>query len=192
MDTISCFDKIMQESLMIFSAKLEDYGPSWLVFRQTSLTDQILIKAKRISVIEGLNGDQKISDTVDEEYIGIINYALIALMKIRYREKFEKMDIFNEQISDYSEFYRMRTSIIEQIRELLEKKNHDYGEAWRDMRITSITDQILVKIYRIRTIEQNNGFLQISEDVDSHFSDIINYCVFALIKLQMSYGGSNE
>ena len=184
MNTLNNFDEIMSTSSEIFKIKLSDYGPSWIIFRQSSLTDQMLIKAKRISMLEGLNGKQKISDSREDEYLGIINYALIALMKIRFDDVFEQIDVFNDTSFDFSTFMNQRLIVIKEVKELLEKKNHDYGEAWKDMRITSITDQILVKLYRIRTIEGNDGLLHISENIDSHLSDIINYCIFALIKLK--------
>lgn len=177
------FDFQIEDTKTIFIQKTHDYGPSWVAFRLTSLTDQMMIKAKRIRKLELLKGKALIPEGVESEYRGILNYAVMALLKMQYNEfsepeKFEKSVYSNLEMLEKS-----FSEVAENAKVLMNKKNHDYGEAWREMRITSITDQILVKLYRVKTIENNNGELVVSEGLESHYYDILNYCVFALIKL---------
>ncbi|MDX2172704.1 MAG: DUF1599 domain-containing protein [Bacteroidota bacterium] len=159
----------------IFLKKMKDYGTAWRNLRLTSLTDQIFIKAQRIKSIEE-KGTQKINDDIKGEYIGIINYCLIGLIQI---------DLENDTRIDlpYAEVADLYERNINKTKQLMLDKNHDYGEAWRDMRISSLTDLILMKIFRVKQIEDNKGKTIISEGIDANYMDMINYSVFALIKL---------
>jgi hypothetical protein len=162
----------------VFIAKMKDYGSSWRVLRPSSLTDQIYIKASRIRSIEA-KGQQRISEGIRPEYIGIINYSVIALMQIEL-EPGNEPDLGVEKAEElYNKYIGMAL-------DLMLDKNHDYGEAWRNMRISSITDIILMKLKRIKQIEDNDGKTFVSEGVDSNYFDIINYSVFALIKILFS------
>jgi len=158
----------------IFLKKMNDYGTAWRNLRPKSLTDQIFIKAQRIKSIEE-KGIQKISDAINGEYIGIINYCVIALIQIELYDD-ARIDI------PYKEVEGLYIKYIKQTKQLMEDKNHDYGEAWRDMRMSSITDLILMKVFRVKQIEDNEGKTIISEGVDANYMDMINYSVFALIK----------
>jgi hypothetical protein len=155
--------------------KNTDYGTAWRILRQTSITDQIFIKAKRIKSIEE-KGTQKIDEGVEGEYAGIINYCIIALIQ---------MEVGNNQELEIStdDLAVLFDKKAKQAKNLMEDKNHDYGEAWRDMRVSTYTDLILMKLLRIKQIEDNKGKTLISEGVDANFFDIINYSVFALIRL---------
>jgi len=158
----------------IFLKKMNDYGTAWRNLRPKSLTDQIFIKAQRIKSIEE-KGIQKISDAINGEYVGIINYCVIALIQIELYDD-ARIDI------PYNEVEGLYNKYIKQTKQLMEDKNHDYGEAWRDMRMSSITDLILMKVFRVKQIEDNEGKTSISEGVDANYMDMINYSVFALIK----------
>jgi hypothetical protein len=158
----------------IFLKKMNDYGTAWRNLRPKSLTDQIFIKAQRIKSIEE-KGIQKISDAINGEYVGIINYCVIALIQIELYDD-ARIDI------PYKEVEGLYNKYIKQTKQLMEDKNHDYGEAWRDMRMSSITDLILMKVFRVKQIEDNEGKTIISEGVDANYMDMINYSVFALIK----------
>jgi len=158
----------------IFLKKMNDYGTAWRNLRPKSLTDQIFIKAQRIKSIEE-KGIQKISDAINGEYVGIINYCVIALIQIELYDD-ARIDI------PYKEVEGLYNKYIIQTKQLMEDKNHDYGEAWRDMRMSSITDLILMKVFRVKQIEDNEGKTSISEGVDANYMDMINYSVFALIK----------
>jgi hypothetical protein len=159
----------------IFLKKMKDYGTAWRNLRLTSLTDQIFIKAQRIKSIEE-KGTQKISDDIKGEYIGIINYCLIGLIQIDLQDD-TRIDLPYEEVAV---LYEKNCNTTKQ---LMLDKNHDYGEAWRDMRISSLTDLILMKIFRVKQIEDNKGKTIISEGIDANYMDMINYSVFALIKL---------
>jgi hypothetical protein len=186
-NVIEQYNVLIKQCRGIFEEKMNDYGPTWLVFRWDSLVDQIWIKAKRIRTLEENEDKSLVPEGREEEYMGIINYSIIALVKIYHKDKIpdsseviETADLtfINEEL--ILGFY---DSIAEKIRILLEKKNHDYGDAWKQMSIYSITDQIFVKLLRIKNILKNNHKLKISEDIDAQFSDIINYSIFGLIKL---------
>lgn len=159
----------------IFQKKLKDYGASWRILRATSVTDQILIKAKRIRSLE-----QKQTSLVGEgiipEYIAIVNYGLVGLIQLQLNVA-DQIDIDFEHAMKLYDQYMLET------KELMFKKNHDYDEAWRVMRVTSYTDLILTKIYRTKQIEENEGKTIISEGIDANYMDMINYALFALIKL---------
>ncbi|MFN4147528.1 MAG: DUF1599 domain-containing protein [Runella sp.] len=159
----------------IFSQKNQDYGPSWRILRLPSITDQIFIKAQRIRTIQE-NGYSRVEEGQVPEFIGIINYCVMALIQIELKE--DRSTAYTAaQLTD------MYDTQIEEVIRLLFDKNHDYGEAWRDMRVSSMTDIILMKLLRIKQIEDNEGKTLISEGVKSGYQDIINYAVFCLIKL---------
>lgn len=169
------YDKAVTRCKDIYIAKMKDYGTAWRILRSTSLTDQIQIKANRIRSIEQ-KGEQKVMEGVDSEFIGIINYSLMALIQIELGEN-------DETELDYQKAVGLYDGKISEVKKLMLDKNHDYGEAWRDMRVSSMTDLILMKLLRIKQIEDNHGNTLISEGVDANYQDIINYAVFALIKL---------
>jgi hypothetical protein len=160
----------------LFDKKNKDYGTSWRILRLPSLTEQIFIKAQRIRIIQE-KGAQKILDGIEGEFIGIINYCIIALIQ-KSLEKSDQMEFAGEELSA---FYDLQ---VETTLELLRNKNHDYGEAWRDMRVSSMTDLILMKIFRTKQIENNEGVTLVSEGVEANYQDMLNYAVFCLIKLK--------
>ncbi len=173
-DTVQAYKDIISGCLEIFSKKNKDYGTSWRILRLPSITDQIFIKAQRIRTLQE-NGFSKVDEGEQPEFIGIINYCMMALMLIREKNH---ADIANENLE---ETYLAESN---EVADLLFNKNHDYGEAWRDMRVSSMTDIILMKLLRIKQIEDNDGKTIISEGVKSGYQDIINYSVFCLIKLK--------
>lgn len=174
--TSTQYDEIIGRCRDIFLKKNKDYGTAWRILRQTSITDQIYIKAKRIKSIEE-KGTQKVDEDIDNEYVGIINYCIIALMQMDL-EPNEDTEIAIDRLENLFDDFAKRA------KNLMEDKNHDYGEAWRDMRISTYTDLILMKLLRIKQIEDNKGKTLISEGVDANFFDIINYSIFALIRLK--------
>jgi hypothetical protein len=173
--TAGQYDQAINKCKDIFLKKMQDYGTAWRILRPSSLTDQILIKAQRIRSIEEKK-QQKIGEGVESEFIGIINYAAIALVQLQLPVnapvELEQQDALSRLVAEFNK-----------AKSLMMDKNHDYGEAWRDMRISSMTDLILMKLLRIKQIEDNKGETLISEGVDANYYDIINYAVFALIKL---------
>ncbi|MBL0329326.1 MAG: DUF1599 domain-containing protein [Bacteroidetes bacterium] len=160
----------------IFIKKMKDYGTAWRILRTSSITDQIFIKAQRIRNIED-KGTQKINEDVRFEYIGIINYSIIGLIQLELKND-SRMELPADEVSKLFDKHS------NEARGLMENKNHDYGEAWRDMRVSSLTDLILMKLLRIKQIEDNKGETIISEGIDANFHDMINYAVFALIKIE--------
>jgi hypothetical protein len=169
------YDAIIEQSKDIFLKKTSDYGTAWRVLRTISITDQIYIKAQRIRTIQEKK-TQRIGDDIPAEFMGIINYSVIGLMQLELTEDApEELNV--EQVSD---LYNRQISIA---RELMQAKNHDYGEAWRSMSQESFVDLILMKLYRMRQILTNEGRTLISEGLDANYLDIINYAVFALILL---------
>lgn len=173
--TSTQYDKAIKLCKDIFLKKMKDYGTAWRNLRPTSLTDQIFIKAQRIKSIEN-KGTQKVGDDIKGEYIGIINYCVISLIQLEL-ENDSRVDL------PYDEVEQLYDKYVALTKKLMEDKNHDYGEAWRDMRISSLTDLILMKIFRVKQIEDNKGKTIISEGVDANYMDMLNYSVFALIKL---------
>lgn len=159
----------------IFVKKTKDYGTAWRILRPASLTDQLFIKAKRIRSIEE-KGEQRIEEGVGSEYIGLINYSIMALIQLELDES-AGLELELKEVTALYDQYAQATF------ELMKAKNHDYGEAWRDMRRSSLTDLILMKILRTKQIEDNNGQTLISEGLDANYQDMINYAVFALIKI---------
>tara|TARA_B100001093_G_scaffold476930_2_gene503748 strand:- start:119 stop:673 length:555 start_codon:yes stop_codon:yes gene_type:complete len=173
--TSSQYDKAIEKCRHIFTLKIKDYGTSWRIMRLASLTDQIYIKANRIRTIED-GVVQKVDEGIEPEFIGLVNYCIIALIQL-------ELGISDQLELPLEETIKLYNKHIDQAKELMLAKNNDYGEAWREMRISSYTDLVLMKINRIKQIEGNGGSTLISEGNDSHYTDIINYAVFALIKL---------
>lgn len=173
--TIVEYKEVIHHCKDIFIRKTEDYGTAWRILRLPSITDQIFIKAQRIRSIQE-KGTQKVAEDISSEFVGIINYCIIALIQMSLIEQ-EEMDLSAQQVSG---LYDQETA---NTLNLLEQKNHDYGEAWREMRTSSITDIILMKLLRVKQIEDHNGKTLISEGVDANYRDILNYAVFSLIKL---------
>jgi len=157
----------------LFLKKTRDYGTAWRVLRLPSITDQIFIKAQRIRSIQE-KGVQKVGDPVRDEFVGIINYCVIALIQIHLGGSAES-ELTAEAVLP------MYDAAMDETMHLLDNKNHDYGEAWRDMRVSSITDIILMKLMRVKQIENNDGKTLASEGVKANYQDMINYAVFALI-----------
>lgn len=176
------FDQAAGECKHVFTTKMKDYGSAWRILRTTALTDQIYIKANRIRIIDSV-GSSKINEGVKPEFIGIVNYSIMALIQLEMGDKIELPDTFRELDSDPGEIERLYDQYMAEAKKLMENKNHDYGEAWRNMRISSLTDIILMKLFRIKQIEDNQGQTLASEGLDANYFDIINYAVFALIKL---------
>ena len=175
MKTSDNFDLIIDNCYSLFSKKMIDYGSAWRILRLSSLTDQIFIKAQRIRSIED-KGKQEISDSVDAEFKGIINYSIIALIQLE-KGLSDSADLNEEEASDLYKYY------VSKAKKLMLAKNHDYDEAWRDMRVGSFTDLILQKLLRVKQIEDNKGATLVSEGIDANYFDMINYSIFALIKL---------
>jgi len=169
------YDAVVQVCQDLFSKKMKDYGCAWRILRLPSLTDQIFIKAQRIRGLQQ-NAVQKVDEGAASEFVGIINYCVMALIQIE-KGVVEQPDLsFEDAVALYSD----KIAVTKQ---LMMDKNHDYGEAWRNMRISSLTDIILMKLLRIKQIEDNKGKTIVSEGLDANYNDIINYSVFALIKL---------
>ena len=175
--TISEFDSIIKKCKDIFGKKMKDYGSAWRILRISSLTDQIFIKAQRIRSIEE-KGSQKIKDGVVSEFIGIVNYSIIGLIQLDLGVANQSEELNYDEVMNLFEKYSL------QAKNLMLDKNHDYGEAWRDMRVSSLTDLILQKLLRVKQIEDNKGNVLISEGIDANYLDMLNYAVFALIKLK--------
>ncbi|MFO8066841.1 MAG: DUF1599 domain-containing protein [Bacteroidales bacterium] len=171
------FEKIKELCKDIFLKKMQDYGSAWRILRTSSLTDQIFIKAQRIRSLQS-KGNQKIEEGITPEFIGIVNYSIMALVQIELGHA-EQPDLDTKAAKDLFEKH------FEASKNLMLNKNHDYSEAWREMRISSLTDIILVKLLRIKQIEDNKGKTVISEGIDANYMDIMNYSVFALIKLEL-------
>jgi len=160
----------------IFEKKTRDYGTSWRILRPSSLTDQIFIKAQRIRTVQE-TGENKVGETFEDAFMGIVNYCIMAIFQLRNESGFNEQLTLDEAMKVYDE-------ISTEAFELMKKKNHDYGEAWRDMRVTSLTDLILTKVLRIKQIEDNKGVTEISEGVEGNYFDMLNYSVFALIHIE--------
>jgi hypothetical protein len=168
------YKAVIDSCKSLFIKKNQDYGTSWRIMRLPSITDQIFIKASRIRSIQE-KGSQMVADSIDSEFIGIINYCIIAIIQAKLEGKEAGIDL---NIKELEQMYDQ--AVAENI-ELLGQKNHDYAEAWRDMRISSITDIILMKIHRLKQIENNEGKTIVSEGIEANYRDMLNYSVFALI-----------
>ena len=175
-NTSQQYDKVIAVCRDLFSKKAHDYGTAWRVLRLPSLTDQIFIKAQRIRSLQQ-NEVRKVDEDETSEFIGIINYCSMALIQIE-KGIAEQPDMgFEEAIVLYDEKIALTKA-------LMEAKNHDYGEAWREMRVSSLTDLILQKLLRVKQIEDNKGKTLVSEGIDANYQDMINYSIFALILMQ--------
>lgn len=177
-DTLQQYDSAVMKCRSLFAQKTLDYGTAWRILRPTSLTDQLFIKAKRIRMIEEL-ATQKVNDSITDEFIGLVNYSALALIQLELPESAPLEVSVDEVLRWYDEK-------INDAKELMVAKNHDYGEVWREMRVSSFTDLILMKLLRIKKIEDNAGKTLVSEGLKANYSDIINYAIFALIKLEES------
>jgi hypothetical protein len=171
------YDQVIQACKDLFIKKTKDYGTAWRILRLPSITDQIFIKAQRVRTLE----EKKISK-VDEgiipEYVGIINYCIIAMIQLDLHDTEHDLDLEAAKVSN---LYDQK---VKETKDLMMDKNHDYGEAWRDMRLESLTDLILMKLMRVKQIEDNQGSTLVSEGVVANYQDMMNYSIFALIKLQ--------
>jgi hypothetical protein len=172
------FESAINTCREVFQKKMKDYGSAWRILRTTSLTDQIYIKANRIRSIESMQ-TQRVDEGVKPEFIGIVNYSVMALIQLELGIS-DSIDMDETKVTELYEKH------IYESKALMENKNHDYGEAWRNMRISSLTDIILMKLLRIKQIEDNEGKTIVSEGLDANYADIINYSLFALIKLEES------
>jgi len=169
------YDAVMERCRALFKKKTKDYGTAWRILRLPSLTDQIFIKAQRIRGLQE-NEVRKVDEDEQSEFIGIINYSLMALIQLE-KGVVDQPDLSAEEAFELYNIHSART------KKLMEDKNHDYGEAWRDMRVSSLTDLILQKILRVKEIENNKGKTLASEGVGANYQDMVNYAVFALIHL---------
>jgi hypothetical protein len=175
--TIKQFNAVIDSCREIFIKKTKDYGTAWRILRTSSLTDQIFIKANRIRSIEE-KGTQKVEEDIRDEFIAIVNYSVMALIQLELGPAGAENNQLEADIA--LELYE---KYIFGARDLMTNKNHDYGEAWRDMRVSSLTDIILMKLLRLKQIEDNKGETLISEGPEGSYNDMINYSIFALIKL---------
>jgi hypothetical protein len=169
------YTKVMNVCRDIFLKKTKDYGTAWRILRPSSLTDQLFIKAQRIRTIQE-TGENKVGEDVEDEFRAIVNYCIMAIIQLLEKD-LKELELDPEKALQLYNYYAAEAQ------SLMERKNHDYGEAWRDMRVSSLTDLILMKILRIKQIEDNNGQTIISEGIDANYFDMLNYSVFALIHL---------
>ena len=175
-NTSQQYDKVITVCRDLFSKKAHDYGTAWRVLRLPSLTDQIFIKAQRIRSLQE-NEVRKVDEDETSEFIGIINYCAMALIQM-------EKGVANQPDISADEAVKLYDEKIAETKALMENKNHDYGEAWRDMRISSLTDLIIQKLLRVKQIEDNKGKTLVSEGIDANYQDMINYSVFALILME--------
>lgn len=173
--TLEQYDAVIASCKDVFLKKTKDYGTAWRILRTSSLTDQLYIKAKRIRSIEE-KGMQKVEEAIDNEFIGLINYSLIALIQLSLDEN-SPLELDSAKVEELFD------QEVDKTRSLMMAKNHDYGEVWREMRTSSLTDLILMKLLRVKQIEDNKGKTLISEGLDANYMDIINYAAFALIQM---------
>ena len=178
-DTPILFDQALNQCRDIFQKKTHDYGTAWRILRPISITDQIFIKAQRIRSIEEKQ-ENKVGESIENEFIGIVNYCVIALIQM-------ELDISEDMEMNPDLVLRYYDTKAEMCKQLMITKNHDYGEAWRDMRVSTYTDLILMKILRTKQIEDKGGKTLISEGIDANFSDMLNYAIFALIRINDFY-----
>jgi hypothetical protein len=169
------YKEVIASCQALFERKTHDYGTAWRVLRLSSITDQIFIKAQRIRSIQE-KGVQKVEDDIKDDFVGIVNYCLIAMIQLKLQDS-EKMDLTVDEIKP------LYKEAVDETFELLQNKNHDYDEAWRDMRVSSMTDLILMKLLRVKQIEDNKGKTLSSEGIKANYQDMINYSVFCLIKM---------
>lgn len=174
-NTSDQYDLVVEQCRNLFTKKMSDYGSAWRILRLPSLTDQIFIKAQRIRQLQE-NEVRKVDEDEKSEFIGIINYSIMALIQLELGVV-ENPDLSSEEATELYDKHILIT------KELMENKNHDYGEAWRDMRVSSLTDLIIQKLLRVKQIEDNKGKTLVSEGIDANYQDMINYAVFAMIHL---------
>jgi hypothetical protein len=174
-NTSNQYDLVVKQCRNLFTKKMSDYGSAWRILRLPSLTDQIFIKAQRIRQLQE-NDVRKVDEGEKSEFIGIINYSIMALIQLELGVV-ENPDLSSEEATELYDKHILIT------KELMENKNHDYGEAWRDMRVSSLTDLIIQKLLRVKQIEDNKGKTLVSEGIDANYQDMINYAVFAMIHL---------
>lgn len=172
------YDKVIDFCRTLFIHKMTDYGSAWRILRLPSLTDQIFIKAQRIRSLQE-NQVRKIEEDEKSEFIGIINYSIMALIQL-------ELGVADQPDLDTAQATEQYDAVISATKKLMEAKNHDYGEAWRDMRVSSLTDLILQKLLRVKQIEDNQGKTLVSEGIDANYQDMINYAVFALILMEQA------
>jgi hypothetical protein len=177
-DTSAEFDSIINQCLSLFEKKSFDYGTAWRILRLPSLTDQIFIKAQRIRSLQTLS-ERKVQEGEISEFIGIINYCIMALIQI-------DLGIAENPDIDAKRAVALYKDKADRCKQLMMDKNHDYGEAWREMRVSSLTDLILQKLLRVKQIEDKQGKTLVSEGVDANYQDMLNYAVFALIHLEQA------
>lgn len=171
------FTNVINVCRDIFSKKTKDYGTAWRILRPSSLTDQLFIKAQRIRTLQE-TGENMVGENIEDEFIAIVNYCVMAIVQLREKD-LEALELpAKEAVFLYDKYAAEAT-------DLMKKKNHDYGEAWRDMRVSSLTDLILQKIFRVKQIEDNDGATLVSEGIDANYFDMLNYAVFALIHLNV-------
>lgn len=182
METIQQYTKIIEKCRRLFEKKTSDYGTAWRVLRPPSLTDQIFIKAQRIRTIQE-TGISKVDESIEEGFVAIINYCIMALIQLELPLNVNE-DLNQIKQMPTNDVLRLYSKYVETSKELMMNKNHDYGEAWRSMRVSSITDLILMKLLRTKQIEDNHGFTHVSEGIDANYFDILNYAVFSLILLR--------
>ncbi len=175
-NTSQQYDKVIAICRQLYSNKMKDYGSAWRILRLPSLTDQIFIKAQRIRSLQQ-NKIRKIDEDETGEFIGIINYSIMALIQL-------DLGVVEQPDLDFAKAIELYDSKVTVTKSLMEDKNHDYGEAWRDMRVSSLTDLILQKLLRVKQIEDNKGKTLVSEGIDANYQDMINYAVFALILMK--------
>ena len=174
-NTSNQYDSVVEQCRNLFTKKMSDYGSAWRILRLPSLTDQIFIKAQRIRQLQE-NDIRKVDEGEKSEFIGIINYSIMALIQLELGVV-ENPDLSSEEATDLYDKHMTITKV------LMENKNQDYGEAWIDMRVSSLTDLIIQKLLRVKQIEDNEGKTLVSEGIDANYQDMINYAVFAMILL---------
>jgi len=174
--TLEQYDAVINSCRELFKKKTKDYGTAWRILRLPSLTDQIYIKAQRIRSLQQ-NTERRVDEDEQSEFIGIINYSIMALIQL-------EMGVVEQPDLDADKALELYDLQVEKTKALMEAKNHDYGEAWREMRVSSLTDLILQKLLRVKEIENNLGETLVSEGVDANYQDMLNYSVFALIHLK--------
>jgi hypothetical protein len=175
-NTSEQFDREVLTCRELFIKKMKDYGTAWRILRISSITDQLFIKAQRIRSIQE-KGISKVDESISSEFVGIINYSVIGLIQL-------ELGVSNEIVKEEQLIIDLYDKYIKMAKDLMSNKNHDYGEAWREMRVSSLTDLILQKLLRVKQIEDNQGKTLVSEGIDANYQDMINYSVFALILME--------
>jgi hypothetical protein len=175
-NTVKQYDAVIKYCRELFVNKMTDYGSAWRILRLPSLTDQIYIKAQRIRGLQE-NAVRKVAEDERPEFIGIINYSVMALIQL-------ELGVSSQPDLSPQKALELYDQKIAETRELMENKNHDYGEAWRDMRVSSLTDLIIQKLLRVKQIEDNKGKTLVSEGIEANYQDMINYAVFAMVLME--------